>query len=488
MPAQVHFTVGIMVGIFSGISRVASIKPKGNQFTTKELDAIKVEQKGDTLSDGRSLSGLVQVVRDNQVKIRWTFAFKWQGKKVRFYCGTYPNLSMPDIRGISDEARQLVKLGKDPRLERKVQAIKEGEEQQATLARDEKRKAEALTVNYLFEDWVCCWRSGRDGVRRKDNNKSIIAMFSNHLIPTVGDIKLKDLSANHLIKVYQRLINDEKYKTAIELDKDFGQMIKWAMSQPNMAKLFINGNPCQRIKIKNLLPDDYSNERERVLSETEITTLHEVLKGNPIKESAQMAIWLCLSCTCRIGELAMAEWEHVDFDAKTWFIPAENTKGREKKKTDHTVYLSDFAFDKFIQLKELAGDSKWVFPAKYTDGHVCKSSVSKGIGDRQIKFMERTRKLSNRVENNSLVIGDEVWTVHDLRRTSSTMIQSLIPTVDGKLLADLCLHHKVVSGSGKHYLFHQYEPQMREAWRILGERLELLTTNNQANIVTLKLA
>lgn len=477
---------------------MASIKPKGNQFTKLELDAIKPEQKGIILRDGRSLSGKVQVVDaggKQTVKIRWAYYFKFKGKKYEYYCGTYPNETIASIRAKRDSASNLASNGVDPRLEKKIEAIKDAQDKREKLELEEQRKAdelrrkvEALTVAELFNDWVTRWKLGKQGVRRKDDNKSIIAMFTNHLVPHIGKVEVKTLNADHLISAYKKLINKGKYKTTKELHKDVGQMIKWALIQPETRALFPNGNPALSVSIKDLLPKTYDNKRERVLSEAEITKLYEAFKTNPVKQSIQLAVWLCLSCTCRIGELAMAEWKHVDFEAKTWFIPAENTKGREEKKTNHTVYLSDFALDTFSQLKELAGDSRWVFPATYKNGYVSKCSISKSIGDRQIKFMSRTRKLQNRVENNSLVIGDEVWTVHDLRRTSSTMIQALIPSVDGKLMADLCLHHSVISGSGGHYLFHRYENEMREAWRLLGERLALLTTKKTGNIVTLKQA
>lgn len=461
---------------------MASIKPKGRQFTVKELDSIGINNEGDTLSDGGSLSGKVQIVnvdKDPKVKIRWTYSYKRQGKKHRYYCGTYPNVSMAEIRAKRDGAKELGSRGtKDPRLEEKAIQLEEAQAKRDVFAREEHRLAEAITMSDLFNHWI------EEGVRRKENNKGIKAMFNNHLFPNLGNVMLKSLSEKDLIKIYKKLIKEEKYKTTIELHKDVGQMLRWASARKPYRKLLIEGNPSELIDMETLIPDDYTNIRERVLSEEEITKLFDRLKDNPVKENIQMAIWICLSCTCRIGELMMAEWSHVDFNEKTWFIPKENSKGREKRKTDHTVYLSDFALNHFKRLKVLAGESRWCFPAKYTDSHLIKSAASKEIGDRQIRFMNRTSKLKHRIENDSLVIGDEVWTVHDLRRTSSTMIQSLIPTIEGELVAQLCLHHKVITGSARHYLFFQYKNQMRHAWDLLGKKLQSLTYDHANNVDT----
>ena len=51
----------------------------------------------------------------------------------------------------------------------------------------------------------------------------------------------------------------------------------------------------------------------------------------PIEGETQVALWLCLSTLCRIGELLMSEWRHVDFEAGTWFVPKENVKGSRGK-------------------------------------------------------------------------------------------------------------------------------------------------------------
>ena len=117
----------------------------------------------------------------------------------------------------------------------------------------------------------------------------------------------------------------------------------------------------------------------------------------------------------------------MDFEGLTWFIPKENVKGTRKTKRAQLVYLSDFALDQFKQLHVITGDSKWAFPAKnnsiHNKNHVCVKSVSKQVGVRQTQFKDRTKDLSGRVNNNTLVLGETDWTPHDLRRTGSTMMR-----------------------------------------------------------------
>ena len=114
----------------------------------------------------------------------------------------------------------------------------------------------------------------------------------------------------------------------------------------------------------------------------------------PLQRETQLALWICLATACRIGELLKSRWEHIDRDAATWFVPRNNTKTR----TDWRVFLSDFALRAFNELHAMTGpdgsDSAWCFPASQRDGHIDLKTVSKQVGDRQMKFKNR-RPLKN---------------------------------------------------------------------------------------------
>lgn len=82
----------------------------------------------------------------------------------------------------------------------------------------------------------------------------------------------------------------------------------------------------------------------------------------------------------------------------------------------------------------------------------------------------------------ALVLPAGKWTPHDLRRTGATMMVALgvLPEV-----AERCLNHTEENKVKRIYQRHSYENEMREAWRLLGERLELLSSTDSANVVTL---
>lgn len=455
----------------------------GKKWTVIELKSVPSEWKGDILADGAGLSGEVRLNKAGEVSIAFRYGFKLNGKKVWFYCGTYPTTDISIIRLVRDDAKKQVTAGIDPRVKKQADKIVAKQIVEATITEAAQRKAENLTVLDLFQSWI------KDGISRADGNNFIIRSFKKHALPTIGAIALRELSENHLRGIYRSLVEAGKEPTAVELSKDIKQMLKWGEQRKPWRVLLVDGNPANLVDVTKLLSPDYTKERDRILSEDEIKKMYSTFNKieveyklakskyeaeRPIKKEIQIAMWICLGALCRIGELLMAEWSHVNFEERTWFIPKANTKGERGKKQDQKVYLSDFTFNQFKKLHELTGDSDWLFPARYKEGHVCIKSASKQIGDRQIKFKSRTKKLQYRVENDSLVLGDQEWTPHDLRRTGATMMQRLKVARD---VINLCQNHVVGSKVDRHYLLYDYAEEKKEGWNKLGQNLEQILTN-----------
>lgn len=177
-----------------------------------------------------------------------------------------------------------------------------------------------------------------------------------------------------------------------------------------------------------------------------------------------------LSTCCRVGEISRAQWVDVDFDTGTWRIPPDNSKNGK----EHIVFLSDFSKQHFAKLKALATDegqvqSPWVLPATRRKGHVCLKSLTKQIGDRQRKGkapMKNRAKLTT-----ALVLPRGKWTPHDLRRSGATIMGRLGIRPD---VIEKCLNHVEQNALVRIYQRQLLEAEQADAWRLLGERLEIL--------------
>jgi integrase len=464
---------------------------RGSRWTSAELKSIPASWQGDTIADGDGLSGEVRVSLSGAISVRFKSAFKWEGKVAWHQCGTWPATSMAEIREARDKARQLVKQGINPNDHKKAVRVESREKVEATLAEARRREAEDLSFRSMFEAWLA------DGVSRDDRNAELKRTFEKDVVPFIGDKPVRLVDDNDLRSVLRRVGRERGAgRTAQRMLSELRQLYRWSLSRNPWRTLLRDGNPADLVDPRQVVNDDYEEGiRERVLSEAEIRELHNILlrqreeyeslpagqrhKGaRPLKRESELALWIMLSTLCRAGETLKAAWKDVDLDKGEWLLPAANTK----TKVAMTVYLSPFALRQFQELHKLTGHTQWCFPARAKgrarEGaappakHVYEKSVSKQVGDRQVRFMQRDGSFDHRKHDDSLVLANGErgeWTPHDLRRTGATLMQAMGIPLD---TIDRCQNHKLPGPKvRRHYLHHEYVDEKRAAWRRLGERL-----------------
>jgi integrase len=475
---------------------------KGLPWTVKELKAVPSDWHGDYLNDGGGLVGEVRAGKDGKVTIAFKYAFRFGSKIDRFYCGTWPATPLEVIRRARDEARSTNGRGVNPNDQRKAERIEAQAEVAAVLEADQELRAQQRTVGDLFNAWIA------DGVLRKDGNAELKRAFEKDVIPAIGLLPLKDVTVNDLNKCVKSVVTRGADRMAVRIYNDLVQMFAWGEKVQPWRKLLIEGNPAAVINIKNIVSAEYDLEevRTRTLDPNEIRELRDILNRlegdykeaerkydapRPLDKVSQLAIWICLSTLCRIGELLMAEWKHIDFNAGTWYIPKENAKGARGKKQEQTVYLSSFAINQFKALYSITGNKaaggdesgdpkgKWCFPARLVASHLDLKTISKQIGDRQIIFTER-KEQTRRQNNNTLVLANGKngnWTPHDLRRTGATMMQELKIPLD---TIDRCLNHAMSGPKVRAaYFHHDYADEKRDAWAAVGARLDEILSQKE---------
>ncbi|HDS1738656.1 tyrosine-type recombinase/integrase [Pseudomonas putida] len=453
------------------------------KLTAKNLEAFTPKDDGTILREDGGLVGKVRAgVRG--VTVLFRYEFKHDGVKRDVSLGSWPKKSLASIRSERDEVKAITAKGILPTDARKAAKIEAQAAVAATIANAERCVAENMTVSDLFEEWI------RDGVAREDGNAELRRSFTKDVLPIIGDKPLRILTEKDLLSVLRSVRSRGLNRTVVIRSNDIGQMLRWAEKRKPWRSLLVDGNPAELIDVNHLLDHDYQEERNRLLSPTEIRQLrdifvclkqeyHSLLPGQkysgirPVNERVQCAVWICLGTLCRIGELLKSEWKHVDLKKGEWLIPAATTKGRKGKRQDHHVFLSDFALEQFERLKKHTGHTPFCFPNKNESSHVDTKTISKLIGDRQCCFKSRSKPLSGRHHDDSLVLSQGnkgEWTPHDLRRTGATMMQELGVTLE---IIDRCQNH-VLAGSKvrRHYLHYDYAKEKNQAWNVLGERLE----------------
>lgn len=402
------------------------------------------------------------------------------------------HMSLADARSEATAIRALARKGIDIQVQTEDARIADSKRDEETLKSEAASKILADRDNLTFGDLFDAWLA--DGVRRKDGNTELRRSFNADVLPKLRACRISDLTEHELRAVLRAVVSRGANRTAVIIRNNLTQLFAWAEKRQPWRKLLIDGDPMDLIEIEKIVSPDYDldKQRDRILSPDEIRELDCIFRRmqedyvnspnkrfgtQPIEKTTQCAIWIMLSTMCRVGEMSMARWEHIDLEAAKWFIPKENVKDNV---ASLDIFLSPFAVQQFRRLHEISGQTAWCFPTRNNDGHVDVKSISKQVGDRQTQFKksrdgEPRRPMKNRRHDNTLVLGDGAhgaWTPHDLRRTGATIMQALGVPLD---IIDRCQNH-VLAGSKvrRHYLHHDYAKEKREAWQKLGERIGMI--------------
>ncbi|MGF6790315.1 site-specific integrase [Paraburkholderia sp. 35.1] len=213
-------------------------------------------------------------------------------------------------------------------------------------------------------------------------------------------------------------------------------------------------------------------ERERTLSDHEISALPNALESANLPKTTKHVLMLILATNTRVGEVIKTRKRDVNLELRIWRVPFENAKNGDA----HIVFLSDFAAKLMGALIQLSDSKEWLLPAYRREDkpetHIGLKSITKQVSDRQLVFYERDAHANRTAKTNSLVLGDEKWTPHDLRRTAATLMQSIgvLPAV-----IDKCMNHREQNRMKRIYQRYPYTVEKRAAWQLLGARLEQLT-------------
>jgi integrase len=364
------------------------------------------------------------------------------------------HISLLDARAKAAEIKAMGKQGIN--YEQKLEA-----DAKAAATQSAQHEAMNATVQDLYDAWF-------PTTRRKDGGAELKRSFGRDVLPVIGTKPLRELEEGHIKALLQPISNTGTNRKAVVILNNLKQLFKWANGR-RPWKLLVD-DPTLNLKPEDITQSDYEEvERDRVLSPDEIQALVAKLPAARLVKTTELVIWLTLSCCTRIGETVKAEWQHVDLDKGEWFIPESNTKG---KAPEHTIHLSDFAKRQFLALKAITGNSKWCFPNEDDTTHLNTKAPTKQIGDRQASLKDG-KPLKNRSKaGDALVLSNEKWTPHDLRRTGATLMQSL--GVEQHIIERIA-NHAEQNRMQRIYQRHDYATEQREAWAKLGTHLEQLT-------------
>jgi len=347
--------------------------------------------------------------------IAFLLDYRLNGRRETVQLGRYgrDGISLALAREKCLDARRVVREGRSPAIEKQ---------------RDKRRLKEAKSFGEFGQKWLTAapMADSTRAMRR--------AIFERELLPAWRNRLLTEITPDDLRAHCGSIVERGAPATAIHARDIVKQIYGFAILHGEKV-----ANPADEVgpaSIATFVPKD------RSLSPSEIRVMLKQLEHIATLPTIRLGMRLYLLTMVRKSELQDAVWDEVDFDNAVWTIPKE----RMKRSKAHNVYLSRQALDIMIALKTCAGNSRYLLPSRY-DADAPMSRAT---------FNRITYAVVERAKANGLPL--EPFTVHDLRRTGSTLLNELGFNSDW---IEKCLAHEDGRSSRGVYNKAEYEMQRR---------------------------
>ena len=370
----------------------------------------------------------------------WTLRYYIGAKRKELTLGRYPDTTLSDARKLATEKRAAVQQGMDVARE-KQKAIKE--------------TARAWTFRQLADDYMTRAASNLAALTISGRRQQL----RDYVFGRIGHLPAKDVTPTDLVDIVERSGHKSLHVARLVL------IALREVFSHGVARHVVTANPCAHIKAKAIIGAPPSRRARIMLSDDELRAMLPALPS--IGSSNELAVKILLATCTRIGEVTRAEWTHVDFERKEWTIPPELAKNGKQ----FVIPLTNQVADWLMELKRLAGTSKYVLPIrKRHNGRE---------GDAPMEATSLNAAINRMCE--SLADKCRRFTPHDLRSTARSHLAALGVDV---LIAERCLNHSL-GGLVAVYDKHDYLAERRKALTLWGNKIRAIEKGGQ--LVPLKL-
>ena len=394
-------------------------------LTDTAIKALKPKVKRYTVSDER---GLVLEVFPTGGML-WHHRYRLNGKQERVTLGRYPALSLKLARKLRDERATLVALGQSPAQQKRLAKV---------------AAADATTVSEFGE------RFFREIVAKDRRDVTIPRRyFDKSIVPAIGSKPVRDVGTEDVRAIIWKKKDEGFDAAAGNIRGVLKRLFDYAMTAG-----LVSVNPVLALPMRHV---HKAKSRDRALSPEEIRLFLKAAFESNIRRQFKIGLHLILLTMVRKSELLLARWSNVNFAQAEWHIPAEHSKTGKP----HIVFLSRQAVSLFNELQALAGGSELVMPGR--------GSLTKPFAHNAINTALKTALQGQDIP---------AFTIHDLRRTASTLLHENGWPSD---VVEKALNHTIGGVRGV-YNRAEYAPQRREMLQFWADTIERLMTSGQVVI------
>jgi integrase len=389
-------------------------------LTNASIKALKPREVRYLVTDGRGLC--LEVLPSG--KLSWLYRYRFKGKPEKVVFGRCPDMSLKSARQQRDKLAAQLMSGESPAAQKQL----------AKSALSSNTTMREFAERYYHEVVI----------RNRKDPRNIRRYLDNEILPALGSEALRDVAAADVQVLVFRKRDNGQEAAAAEMRNLIKRIFDYAVVC-GTAQV----NPALALPVRFITK---TRTRTRTLSPSEIRVyLHTLYRSN-IRRQFKLALHLILLTLVRKTEMLLAQWQDVDLEVGEWQIPIEHSKtGRP-----HIVYLSKQAVNLFQELKSLAGDSAWVMPGR--------SSLAKPFAHNAMNQAMA-----------SITFDLAPFTIHDLRRTASTLLHENGFPAD---VIEKALNHTIGGVRGV-YNRAEYAEQRRKMLQFWGDYIEELASEKK---------
>lgn len=354
-----------------------------------KIKAAKPAAADYKLADAEQLYLFVSKAGGKHWRMNYTYGRNAAGKPSQktLALGSYPAITLIEARKKRDEAKVMLREGKDPAVERRVAA--------KTRAASNANTFEAVALQWfeLKSGWSIekfnAWRDAHDGkwsprdsahwVERPRAGWSVIhagdvlRTLERDVFDEIGDLPITGIESPKVLEVLSIIAKRGAIETAHRVCQRISDVYIYAipagLAKHNPAASMSKALPkVPATKKQAAIIDRVHDNDERLRLVRQVITDCEAQR---CRAGTKFALRLLALTAVRPGELRGARWEEfegLDGDEPLWRIPAARMKGDEERKLedagDHLVPLATQAVEILRALQPLSGHLALLFPSE----------------------------------------------------------------------------------------------------------------------------
>lgn len=281
----------------------------------------------------------------------WRFKYRYGGKENRLGFGRCDEVSLAEARRRRDEARALLRDGKNPAFERK--ALRENQRQ---------------VCKAPFPSVAAAWLAFKRKEWSPETNRKAQYIVDAYLIPALRHQSITTLTTKEATKGLESIGNK-----APALAAKARQYLSGIVAYAIREGLREEG---RFLSLRGVVPKHEKGNIPAVTDPKEIVELLYAIDAYPTS-IVRAALKLAMLTAMRPGIVASARWDDIDLNSAEWSVPASMMK----MKHAHIVPLPKQAIDVLREMTQLSKGAEYVFPpiAKQNTNHMHREAMSKAL-------------------------------------------------------------------------------------------------------------